>query len=284
MTVKEGLNVGEQVVDSARAAYLVQSRVSYGFTEEQWLNGELVLTQAGVVFLEAKGLFGQGRSRHHSVTYDAIAGVRTESRGIVGYLTGQKFLSLDVITHAGQRTFRYSCSNSDAARLCDRIMGMLQRRNAKESLRRELVRLIKPMGEVSLSEIARMPSVKNIVRQMLGRPPLGIPEDRLLAIVTDEVRSLISMGRLDGIIDDEGNFISTLVLSRRSVQYQVTIDFPTLFAQLQNKGMILQTIECPSCGGKLDYPKEGSMVKCQYCGALVSAVDVFERFKRLIDI
>ncbi len=284
MVVKEGLNIGEKVVDSTRAAYLIRSTQKYWSGVEQWLYGEIVLTQMGVVFLESTGIFKRGRRRHHSIPYDRISGVRTESRGITGLFTSQQFLCIDANTPTGPHTYRYSCNNSDATRLSNRIIRTLQARDARAALDSELVRLIKPNGEVKLSDVSKAPTIRNIVRQMQKRSTPNLSDDEILAIVTDEVRSLISTGKLDGIIDDEGNFVSTLMLSRRSVQYQVTIDFTTLYSQLQNKGIILQTIECPSCGGKLDYPKEGSVLTCRYCGALVSAIDIFEKFKKILNI
>ena len=100
----------------------------------------------------------------------------------------------------------------------------------------------------------------------------------------DKVRELISEGLLDGVISSSGIYTSRLTLSRKSIQYQVAIDFNGIFTQLKGKGIVLESLECPSCKGSLQYPESGSVVTCAFCGATVSAMDVFEKFKSLLDV
>jgi len=95
--------------------------------------------------------------------------------------------------------------------------------------------------------------------------------------------ALIAGGMLDGVLEQD-KYVSNIMLSRKTIQYHVTIDFTTLLSQLKNKGIILQSIECPSCSSKLDYPEAGTVLKCKYCGASVSATDVFEKFKGLLGL
>jgi len=73
-----------------------------------------------------------------------------------------------------------------------------------------------------------------------------------------------------------------MMLARKTVQCQVVLDFHSIYSQLENKGIVLQTLERPSCNSKFEYPKEGDTVVCQFCGAAVHAVDVFKKFKDLL--
>lgn len=254
----------------------------FGSTFGEWLGGEVILTQKGVVFLEAAGLFHTSRRRHHSYPFDQILGVRIESRGITGALSGEAFLAIDVSTAAGAKTYKYSCHRGDAERLCGRISGLIQRKQVSEELKKELLRLVKPKGEADLREIARFPSVRTLAARFWNRPPASLQDESVIALVVDLARLLISEGLMDGIIDASGKWASSIMLSRKSVQFHVTIDFTSLLAQLKNKGILVQSIECPSCHGMLDCPDSGSTFKCKYCNATVHAMDLFEKFKGLL--
>jgi NAD-dependent SIR2 family protein deacetylase len=64
------------------------------------------------------------------------------------------------------------------------------------------------------------------------------------------------------------------------------LDFGQVLSALKNKGMILETVECPNCGGKLDIsqvPKKEEILQCKHCGKPILAVNVFEKFKELLD-
>lgn len=281
---KEGLNAGEKVVDSAGASLLTGTKKEYGLEMEQWIKGELVLTQNSVVFLEPTGFFKTGRRRHHAISLEGIAGTHIENRGITGALTGEAFLVLEVRSGQQRAVERYSCHSGDAERLSKKINSYLEDVGAREKLRSELLRLIKPKGEVELKEISQQPTILAIVSKLKNRAVTDISQKETYGLVVNEVQTLISEGSLDGIIDDEGKFISSLMLSRKSVQYQITIDFTNLYSQLKNKGIVLETLECPSCSAKLEYPEDGSVFSCKYCGASISAVDVFEKFKAFLDI
>lgn len=48
---------------------------------------------------------------------------------------------------------------------------------------------------------------------------------------------------------------------------------------------MLQTIECPNCGGKLtisEVPKKEEIVECRHCGKPILAMNVFEKFKDIL--
>jgi len=141
---------------------------------------------------------------------------------------------------------------------------------------------LKPATEANLKQIAESSDIREILYKVLGRKN-ATPENYLKAII-DMTRSLISEGILDGIIDDSGKYISRISLERKSIQYQVSIDFTSLFSQLKGKGIVLESLECPSCKGKLEYPESGSIVTCNFCGSNVSAVDLFEKFRGFLDI
>ena len=281
---KQGLNHGENVIDSVWASMLVGASIEYGITNEDWLKGELVITQDKVVFLESTGIFKTGKRRHHAFPLVNISGVRIESRGITGALSGEVFIAFDYRVPEGTRTERYSCYKGDAERIHNRINTHLESSEAFHKFRNELVRLIKPKGEANLVEIATMPSILQTVSKMKKMPVSMLAKPKIDELVRDAVHSLISEGLLDGIVDDDGKYSSSLMLSRKTVQYQVSIDFTSLFSQLKNKGIILETVECPSCKGKLEYPNSGSIITCKYCGSTVTAVDILERFKGLLDI
>jgi DnaJ-class molecular chaperone len=133
-----------------------------------------------------------------------------------------------------------------------------------------------------LRQVAKNGNVRSLIARLYSIDPSRLPDIEALNIVRDIVVSLISKGNLDGIITDENRYISNVMLARKTVQYQVVLDFHSIYSQLENKGIVLQTLECPSCNGKLEYPKEGDTVVCQFCGATVHAVDVFKKFKDLL--
>jgi hypothetical protein len=67
-----------------------------------------------------------------------------------------------------------------------------------------------------------------------------------------------------------------------AVHFQLTNELAGILAQLKNKDILPQSIECPLCNSKLDYPEGGTVIKCKYRGASVNAIDVFEKFKSLL--
>jgi len=63
------------------------------------------------------------------------------------------------------------------------------------------------------------------------------------------------------------------------------VDFGRLLTALEKKGIMLQTIECPNCGGKLtisEVPKKEEIVECRHCGKPILAMNVFEKFKDIL--
>jgi len=141
-----------------------------GTKVEQWLGGEIVVTQRGIVFLEATGLFKTSRMRHHAIPFSAIVGARIETRGITGAFTGQVFLAIDFSTGVESVTRRYSCSRSEAERICAQVNERVQVAGASRELPNEILRLVKPRGEIGIQELIEAPSILNMIAKIHGRP------------------------------------------------------------------------------------------------------------------
>ncbi|HEY3420773.1 MAG TPA: hypothetical protein VGK23_09490 [Methanomassiliicoccales archaeon] len=69
---------------------------------------------------------------------------------------------------------------------------------------------------------------------------------------------------------------------KRKEKIQYVLDFSFLKAEMEKGGLVIQTIKCPSCHANITLPSNGSDMKCQYCGSMVYAKDVFEKMKALI--
>jgi hypothetical protein len=265
LSSRSGIDPDEHVLQTVSCKY-------------QKFRGELVLTNKGVIFLKPTGFFQTGRERLHFFILDELQGVRIEKQGVFGYNIAIDHRSLAW----GNRTYRYFCSQIDANSFIEAIESQKSHLRIPEELETKILSLIKPKGEADLYQVARDETIHNLITRLYASGQRGISQDQVFMKVRDTVVSLIANGSLDGIITDENRYISNALLARKSVQYQVVIDFNSLYAQLENKGIILQTLECPSCGGKLNYPKEGDTITCQFCQATVHAIDVFKKFKELL--
>ena len=67
---------------------------------------------------------------------------------------------------------------------------------------------------------------------------------------------------------------------RERVQY--VLDFSFLKAKMEQGGVVLQNVKCPSCNASVPLPGNGTTFKCQYCGSTIYAQDVFDKMKGLI--
>lgn len=282
MVIREGLHFDETELRRFDALLQVLRRNQQGLEIERFQKGELILTQKGIVFLRFEGIFQNKKVRHHSFDYDIIKGVRIESRGITGVLSNQEFLVIEIESSSRPLTLKYSCSKAICTSLYKSLEERLVFKSSKDKFQKELLKLLRPVAEADLKQISEQGQIRNMLSVVLGRR-FATPQNYLNAVM-DMTRSLISDGLLDGIIDDSGKYISRISLERKSVQYQVSIDFASLFTQLKGKGILLESLECPSCKGQLEYPESGSVVICKYCGSNVSAIDVFEKFRTFLDI
>jgi hypothetical protein len=214
----------------------------------------------------------------HYFVFDEIHGIRTEKKGLFGHYIALDHRSLSW----GNRTYRYACSQHDANEFLRAIEIQKSQLNAPEVTESKILSLIKPKGEADLLTVAKNSQVRLLIARLHSIDPRTISDNQVFKTVRAIVVRLISRGDLEGIITDENRYVSNVMLARKTVQYQVVLDFATIYSQLENKGIVLQTLECPSCKGNLEYPKDGDVVNCQFCGATVHAVDVFKKFKDLL--
>ncbi|MFW9868494.1 MAG: PH domain-containing protein [Candidatus Thorarchaeota archaeon] len=265
MSKIEGINPDERVV------YALRCRL-------QKFAGDLVVTDKGIVFIKYEGTFITRGKRLHDFPFETLGGIRIEKQGLFG-----TNIAIDTRDLAwGNRTHRFSCSDSDAKRFIAVVENQKQLLKTPEEVETIILSLVKPKGEADLMEVSRNLQIRDLIARLQGLTHDRLPDIWAFNAVRDIVVKLIAKGSLDGIITDDNKFVSNALLARKSVQYQVVLDFASIYSQLENKGIVLQTLECPSCNGKLEYPKDGDTTTCQFCGATVHAVDVFKKFKELL--
>ncbi|MHA1138121.1 MAG: hypothetical protein ACTSSE_16710 [Candidatus Thorarchaeota archaeon] len=139
MAEREGLNFDEKVLGRFTANYQVLMSNQQGVQLEKFLNGDLILTESGVVFLESKGVLQKKRVRHHSYDYDIIKAVRTESRGITGALSGHEFIILEIESPSRPMTVKYSCTKNDCGKIRRSLEDRISFRLSSDSFQKELV-------------------------------------------------------------------------------------------------------------------------------------------------
>ncbi len=237
-----------------------------------------MLTDNGIIFLKTSGIFGTGRERLHYFGFDDVHGLRAEKKGLFGHCVALDHRSLSW----GNRTYRYGCSQQDVSNFLGAVTLQKSHLKMPEEIESTILSLIKPKGEANLLEVSKNPKVRSLVARLQDNDQGKISDTQVFNRVNEIVVHLISKGDLDGIITDENRYISNVMLARKTVQYQVVVDFASIYSQLENKGIVLQTLECPSCNGKLEYPKNGEEITCQFCGSSVHAVDVFKKFKDML--
>ena len=59
----------------------------------------------------------------------------------------------------------------------------------------------------------------------------------------------------------------------------VIVDFARILEAARGRGIILDTIECPSCKASISLPGSGDTFQCEYCGKSIRATDIFEKLK-----
>jgi len=98
------------------------------------------------------------------------------------------------------------------------------------------------------------------------KPLKLIKEEKMIPILDKIIK--------DGLIEIENE--------KKKERVQYVFDFSFLKAKMEQGGIVLQTIKCPSCGAGVALPAMGTAFKCQYCGNMILAEDVFEKMKGLI--
>ena len=237
-----------------------------------------MITDKGVVFIKYEGALVRRGQRIHDFPFEDIKGIRIEKKGLFG-----NSIAIDSSSLAwGNRTYNYGCSESEAKIFLAMFENQKLLLKTPEEIETAILSLVKPKGEADLMEVSKNQKVRSLVARLHGMDAYKIPDIQAFKAVRDIIVKLIARGDLDGIITEENRYVSNVILARKSVQYQVVLDFASIHAQLENKGIVLQTLECPSCNGNLEYPKDGDVINCQFCGATVHAVDVFKKFKDLL--
>jgi hypothetical protein len=65
-----------------------------------------------------------------------------------------------------------------------------------------------------------------------------------------------------------------------SIVFQGRMDFGLLHSIIKSRGIVIEKIECPYCGGLLNLPETGHVTKCPYCGRDVYVADIFKELER----
>jgi hypothetical protein len=304
LTKIEGIKANESVFHRIRCKY-------------QEILGDLVLTNKGIVFLEIKGMIGQGRERLHQFDFDDIRRIQTKKKisGIFrhGIVLDHQSNSLE------NQSYYYSCEEHKAVlflafferqklllRTPETISSTIQslstiKRNADllkvskdpklrpyffafslDKIETELLNLLKHNSDVDLSEVALSKQMHSLIALLYESDPRKIPKDQIYYTVTDLVAHLILRNELDGIITEVGRYVSNRALARITVPLDMLADFETIYFQLYEKGLIIWEIECPNCFRRIKYPKKGKKIACEFCKEDIHAIDVFKKFVDLL--
>jgi RNase P subunit RPR2 len=71
-------------------------------------------------------------------------------------------------------------------------------------------------------------------------------------------------------------------VSKENKDIQIILDFSSLKDIMAKGGLVMTTYKCPNCGGMVNIPEAGKVLMCQYCGAPIKPVDIFEKIKSII--
>ncbi|MHA1927777.1 MAG: hypothetical protein ACTSV2_04250 [Candidatus Thorarchaeota archaeon] len=300
----EGITSDESVFHSIRCKY-----------DNLW--GDLVITNKGIVFLEIKGMLGQGRERLQQFDFADIDLAKTKKKnsGIFKYC-------IEINSHSNyseKQTIRFSCEKYKAVL----FLALFEKQKLSLKTPEESSAAIESLSKFKrygdLLNVAKNPKMKpyvttfflekseaTILSQLRNRPQTDLYEvamnkevhsliarlhesdskklskDQVYYTVTDIVSHLISHRDLDGIITEVGSYVSNRNLARRKVPYDMLADFETILAQLYENGILIYKIECPTCFRKMKYPKRGKKTTCQFCKSPIIAMDVFKKVKDLL--
>jgi hypothetical protein len=62
--------------------------------------------------------------------------------------------------------------------------------------------------------------------------------------------------------------------------FQGRMDFGLLRSIMKSRGIVIEKIECPYCGGPMRLPETGHVTKCPYCSRDVYVADIFKELER----
>jgi hypothetical protein len=89
-------------------------------------------------------------------------------------------------------------------------------------------------------------------------------------------------GDLSKMIVQELSAIHEQMLHPKQVNFNLNMDFTWLRTEMEKGGLVLSTVKCPQCGGRLELPATGDLVNCKYCGSTIRATDVFDKLRTLL--
>lgn len=73
-----------------------------------------------------------------------------------------------------------------------------------------------------------------------------------------------------------------LETEKKKERVHVLLDFSFLKSYMEKGGLTMQTYKCPECGASMKLPETGNEIKCDHCGNMVYAQDIFEKVKLLV--
>jgi len=300
----EGITSDESVFHSVRCTF-----------ENIW--GDLAITNRGIVFLEIKGMLGEGRERLQQLDFDEIDLIKTKKKnsGIFKYCIAISYHS----NQLENQTYCFSCEKYKAVlflALYERqklslkspeesssaiqslskfkrhgdLLNVAKNPKMKpyvtsfflEKTEAALLSQLRNSSGADLYEVAKNKQVHSLVARLHESDPKQLSKDQAYYTVTGIVAHLISRRALDGIITEVGSYVSNRDLARRKVPYDMLADFETILAQLYENGFLIYKIECPTCFRKMKYPKRGKNTTCKFCKSPIAAMDVFKKVKDLL--
>jgi len=101
----------------------------------------------------------------------------------------------------------------------------------------------------------------------------------------EEVESLWSTieSHVDDLAKEVESELSAIQEAKvRPTVRHIVIDFAKIIEAARGRGIILDKVECPHCGGAITLPASGERIKCQYCGKTVYATSIFDKLKDIL--
>jgi hypothetical protein len=97
-------------------------------------------------------------------------------------------------------------------------------------------------------------------------PVLKSHKEEIISLIKNFNKDLVS---LSNDINDSLNAI-----------FQGKMDFGLIRSTMKTKGLIIEKIECPFCGGDIVLPETGHVTKCEHCGRNVYAADILKELEK----
>lgn len=239
-------------------------------SEDIKIDGTLFLTDKNrLVFVTSEGLFSKKYERNHFFYIKNIQSARLESRFLRG-----KALVIDWYFSRGDVSNSYCYEGiSNAEEWLNQIRQLLDEERRSKLAWQKIKTLLSSKDIVRFDEVAAISKEYDF--------------NGSLQFAKENIAYLLGEGTIEGIIDEnKQTFISKAKLDRERIvrEYKIDVDFSSLRKAIEEKGLTLQVIECPSCGGKVKVPESGKMFECEYCHKNILATGVFDKFKTLLGL